>query len=113
MSKPREELLNEQPIKESPQVLSRCSLIIKKPDLIGNSKWELILDKKIEAKISDAEFLSKIKNREIQFSSGDKLICELQILTSLDDEYNVLKSEYIVLKVYEIRDKEEQLSFDI
>ena len=51
---------------------------IKKPDLQGDSQWELIADKNIKVKIVDEAFLSKLKNREILIGYGDRLEATLQ-----------------------------------
>ncbi len=51
---------------------------IKKPDLQGDSQWELITDKSIKVKIVDEAFLSKLKNREILIGYGDRLEATLQ-----------------------------------
>lgn len=111
MSKPREDLVNEEKTANKVQTIEKCLLIIKKPDLIGNSQWEVILDKKISVKISDETFLSKIKKREIGIYCGDGIVCDLQISTKLDEDYNVVNTEYIVLKVHDIRAGDSQFSF--
>ena len=49
----------------------KVSLPIKKPDLLGASKWELIfVERKINATIEDTDFLEKVKKSEISFSSN-------------------------------------------
>lgn len=104
-----------QPIvsKENVQTLVGCELTIKKPDLIGNSKWSVILDKQIDVRIEDEEFLSKIRGGEIKLSGGHKLICDLEIKTELDKEFNVLSAEYCVYRVKGIKNALTQLTMDI
>lgn len=55
-------------------------LRIKKPDFLGESRWEFRLhDRKlIEAKILDTAWLQRFHNGEIQIKSGDLLEVELQ-----------------------------------
>jgi hypothetical protein len=93
------------------QTLKKCELIIKKPALIGTSKWEVIFDKRIEIKIEDEEVLQQIRDGLIQISGGSRLICDLIIKVELDDKLDVLNIDYIVPKIYGIKDKQEQMSF--
>ena len=93
------------------QKLQNCELIIKKPDLIGTSKWEVIFDKRIEVKIEDEEVLKQIRDGLIKISGGSKLICDLTITVELDDKLNVLNIDYIVPKIHGIKDKQEQMNF--
>ena len=95
--------------RESLQILENCELIIKKPDLLGDSKWEFIFDKRIHAKIEDKEFLNQIKEGKIKISGGCILMVTLQIKTSIDINYDVLTVEYTVKKVTSIKNKDDQL----
>lgn len=58
-------------------------LIIKKPDYVGNSKWEFISlkrkSKPILAKITHDDWLKRWRNHEVQFWPGDGL--EVEIIT--------------------------------
>ncbi len=96
-------------IKADSQTVENCELIIKKPDLIGDSKWELIYDKIIFAKIEDENFLQKIKNGTILVSGGYRLVCSLQIKREIDKNYNLVNVEYHVVQVKGIKNKTEQL----
>jgi len=81
----------------------RDKFIIKKPDLIGNSKWTIIFDKNIDVKIRDEEFLKRIHNREISIAFGDMLDAELKIETFLDPvDMSVIETRYTITKVYGI-----------
>lgn len=95
--------------KKETRILKDCELIIKKPDLIGGSKWEMIFDRKIEVKIDDEEFIKQIRGGVIKISGGYRLVCDLKIITEIDEEYNGISVEYIVVKVYGIKNREEQL----
>jgi hypothetical protein len=90
------------------QLLEHCDLIVKKPDLIGDSKWELILDKHLEAKISDLEFKKKVKNGNIKLFGGCKLDCSLEINTQVSEDYKIISADYNVLKVHAIKDQNDQ-----
>lgn len=96
--------------KSTSQLIEKCRLTVKKPDLRGNSKWEVIFDRKIDVKIADEEFLQQIREGIIKFSGFSVLICDLNIRTETDDEYNPISIEYTVTKVHDIEDKEKQSS---
>lgn len=103
----------DQPVnsKQTSEIIKSCALIIKKPDLIGRSRWEMIFaGQAINIKIEDEDFLAQIKDGTIKLSGGCKLICDLTVKAEIDDEYNVMKLEHIVLKVHGIENKEEQLN---
>lgn len=54
--------------KQMSEVIREIALTIKKPDLIGSSKWEVIFaGHPINIKIEDEEFLRDIKNGESSF----------------------------------------------
>jgi hypothetical protein len=74
-------------------------LTIKKPDFLGTSKWEVILDKKIDIKIQDEDFNKKVKSGIIKISAGCKIRVKMSILTKMDEDLNVIEAEYIVNEV--------------
>lgn len=85
-----ERLVNELPV----------TLIIRKPDLVGKSKWGFIFDKNIEASIEDEEWLEKIHEEKIKFGMGMKLPVLLRIETILDDRQNIIGEPiYTVIKI--------------
>lgn len=91
--------------------MKNCQLMIKKPDLMGSSKWEVIFDKKIDVKINDQNFIKNVREGEINLTGGCMLICDLLIETELNSEFSVIKTEYTVIKVHKVQDKYEQLNF--
>lgn len=99
--------------REDEQKISNCELIIKKPDLIGNSKWELIFDKVIYARIEDSAFIKQVKNGKIKISGGYKLVCELSIKREIDENFNLVNTEYTILKVTGVKNGEEQMEIDL
>jgi hypothetical protein len=104
---PDEPLLPES--KTTVQLWENADLIVKKPDLIGDSKWELILNKHIEAKISDLEFKKKVKDGTIKLFGGCKLTCSLEVSTKVDENYEIISVDYHILKVHAIKDKNDQI----
>lgn len=55
-------------------------LTVRKPDLLGNSKWQFkFLGKTISADIEDENFLKKVKEKEISFPLVSKLNAKMQV----------------------------------
>lgn len=72
------------------------AFIIKKPDLTGESKWEIINDKVIKVKINDENFKNKLKDRSIKLSYGDKIKGVLISKTYISKDLEVLENEYFL-----------------
>lgn len=72
------------------------AFIIKKPDLTGESKWEIINDKIIKVKINDENFKKELKNRNIKLSYGDMIKGNLICKTYISKELEVLENEYFL-----------------
>lgn len=78
-------------------------LKVKKPDYLGESKWELRHGTTpIPAKISDIDWLKKFQNREIDIRPKDSLKCEVQITTNYDEDSELISTKYIITKVYDV-----------
>lgn len=70
--------------------------IVKKPDLAGTSKWTIISDKAIDVKIIDENWLKKLKNHEVVFGCGDKILGTLITKVYIDSEYDVIETHYFL-----------------
>ena len=105
------EIVQEDGLDTQEQIIKECRLIIKKPDLIGLSKWGFVYNKQIEAHIEDEVFLKQVRSGDVNITGGSKLICDMLIQTKLDDMLNVLGTNYIIKKVHALKDKHEQMSF--
>jgi len=79
---------------------AKVNLLIKKPDLLGASMWELIYDgKTITASIRDKVWLKKFQQQgEIQSRSG--ILVDLQEKKYIDVDGKLFKTEYFIDKVY-------------
>ena len=67
-------------------IVTRETLIIKKPDMMGLSAWDLHRDgKTIKAKINDEAWLESIKHREHLFGYGDAIEVDLETDVLLDE----------------------------
>ena len=98
----KQPLVDENPIvKTVKQKPILVDLLVKKPDLLGDSKWQFIFNKNIEAKIEDELFLEKVRKRQIVILAGDKINCELEIEYDLTERLEMIpKSEkYNIKKV--------------
>jgi hypothetical protein len=76
-------------------------LLLKKPDLLGNSKWGFVFDKNIEAEIQDETWIRRVHKGEIkQLYAGVKIPVKLLVEVELD-EYKDPKGapKYTVLEV--------------
>jgi hypothetical protein len=55
-------------------------LVVKKPDYLGDSKWDLRHGKRPKsARIEDNAWLKRFQSREVDVRPGDALRCEVQI----------------------------------
>lgn len=78
-------------------------LAVKKPDYLGNTKWDLRHGKKaISAKIEDATWLTAFQNREIDVRPGDALRCNVIIEHSYGFDNELVAESYLVSQVTEV-----------
>jgi hypothetical protein len=87
------------------EVISNDSMMIlkvKKPDYLGESKWEFIFTRGIEAKILDAESLLRFQNRLEDVRPGDALRAQVRTEISYGYEGDVIGTSYSILKVIEV-----------
>lgn len=75
-------------------------LIIKKPDFLGSSKWEVVSDRKINVSIEDEEFSKKVKSGLVKIYAGCKIKAKMNIITKTDTEFNIIgEPDYKVIEV--------------
>lgn len=78
-------------------------LLVKKPDMLGESKWEFKHERKsIEAKIADEKFLSDYHSRRLLIAPGDAISALVEITTKYDHKNRVLSASYVVKNVKDI-----------
>jgi hypothetical protein len=79
-------------------------LVVKKLDLLGNSKWDFIYQgKQIRASIDDLTFISTFQQRGTDpIKPHDSLYVDLEILNEIGYDLNVINSRYHVKKVHRI-----------
>lgn len=87
-------------VKDTMRNVVDVNLLLKKPDLLGKSKWGFILDKNIEATIADEEWLKKVNSGQItKLYAGVKIPVKLLIETDLDNQRNPISTRYTILEV--------------
>jgi len=98
--------------------IENIELALKKPDLLGDSKWSFILDKVIEAEMEDKEFLDKVHSGIIRnLYAGVKIPVKLRIEQEFNEEGLLIKDteKYFVEKVngdiVEPQDRQTKLDF--
>lgn len=79
------------------------NLILKKPDYLGESKWEFRHGKKpIFASITDESWLKDFHDRTYDIRPGDALKCLVTITNSYGYDHELIKETYTVTKVDKI-----------
>lgn len=86
--------------------ITEAELYIKKPDLTGNSQWELIYllrSKAIKAVIEDKRFINKVHSGYISINSKTTILVELEIETYFDEFNEKIKEIFTIRKVIEVK----------
>lgn len=92
------EKLDEMTIKETVRFERMpMTLIVKKPDYLGNSKWEFRHGKKpITAKIEDDEWLKAFQARSVDVRPGDALKCILTVAHNYGHDNELISEDFVV-----------------
>lgn len=77
-------------------------LKVKKPDYLGESKWEFVFGRGIEAKILDLEWLARFQNRTEDVRPGDALRASVRTEVRYGYQGDVVGTSYSILKVIEV-----------
>jgi len=78
-------------------------LAVKKPDYLGDSKWELRHGKRtISARIEDKEWLKRFQARLEDVRPGDALKCDVRIEHLYGHDNELLTERYTIVRVSEI-----------
>ena len=97
------EMIEEILTKESIENKSIMILKVKKPDYLGESKWDFIhANKSFSAKIVDVRWLSDFQNRSVTVKPGDSLRAEVQIIVKYGYDNNVVGVQHNILKVIKV-----------
>lgn len=88
--------------KNSINTIDNVELKLKKPDLLGDSKWSFIFNKIIEAEIEDKEFMSEVHSGKIRkLYAGVKIPVKLRVEQEFNEKGLPVKGtdKYFVEKV--------------
>ena len=85
--------------------ISSIILIVKKPDYLGSSMWELRLGQKpISAKIEDVKWLQDFQSRKINVRPGDALRCSVRHEISYGYDNELVREKFYVEKVHNVEE---------
>lgn len=85
---------------------SKLILVVKKPDYLGSSKWDLKHgNRTISASIEDSEWLGRFQSREIDVRPGDALRCTVRIEIKYGYDNQILSESYFIDSVDEVIDE--------
>lgn len=86
-------------------ITSRLVMIlkVKRPDFLGDAKWEFRYDKKpVIAKIADEQWLADYRAGKETLKPGDALKAEVETTVKYGFEGDVIDTQHTILKVIEI-----------
>jgi hypothetical protein len=83
------------------------TLIVKRPDYLGISKWDFRHGKKpISAKIEDAGWLNRFQTRQVDVRPGDALRCLVTIEHKYGFDNELISEDYIVTAVERVMENQ-------
>jgi len=89
--------------KEEIDATTQMILKVKKPDYLGESKWECKHENKtILVKISDTNWLNKFQNREVDVRPQDSIRAKVHITTKYGYDFNVVSINYDIIEILEV-----------
>lgn len=84
-------------------------LMVRKPDFLGESKWEFRFDRKsMFVSVTDKDWLSEYQNGKKDIRPGDALRVSMREAVSYDASGEVVSVEREIVKVLEIKRRQEQ-----
>lgn len=91
--------------------ISHMPVRIVKPAYEGDSMWTVRYKSNIQVKILDIEFLKDFQNNTKSAPPGSSLIVDMIEKITYDNDLTVVRSEYEILKVHEVVQKNEPMGF--
>lgn len=90
-------------VAQAPSYDSEVVLPVKKPDFIGESRWEFILaNHAIEAKMLDFDWLEQFRKQRVPLLPGSMLRVTLRQSISVGFDQERLGTRYFIIKVHEV-----------
>jgi hypothetical protein len=91
-----EELITKETIESNIEMI----LKVKKPDYLGDSKWEFKYENKtIPMKVLDVDWLTEFQDRKIDVRPGDSIRAKVQITAKYGYDLNVVSTHYNISKI--------------
>jgi hypothetical protein len=92
------ELLIEQSLSHDEEVI----LKVKKPDFLGDSRWEFVHDTVLEAKMVDLEWLTRFRNNEVNLQPGSAIKAMVHVEVGYGYDREIVSRKYQVVKVLDV-----------
>lgn len=84
-------------------------LIVKKPDYLGISMWELRHGRRsITARIEHEKWLREFQSRQVDVRPGDALLCRVRIEMNYGHDNELISEKYYVEEVHQILENQYQ-----
>ncbi|OQC55505.1 MAG: hypothetical protein BWX55_00051 [Deltaproteobacteria bacterium ADurb.Bin022] len=94
-----EDLMTKETIKSPMEMI----LKVKKPDYLGDSKWEFKHENKnYLMKILDEEWLAEFQNRQVDIRPGDSIRAKVQIIAKYGYDLNVVSIHHNILEIIDV-----------
>lgn len=78
-------------------------LKVKKPDFLGDSKWEMKHgSQRIVCKIIDENWIERFKNKEVLVFPGDSLEAKVLLVEEYNIKGDLVKTEYTILEILDV-----------
>jgi hypothetical protein len=90
-------------VKESLESEAPMILIVKRPDFLGDSRWEFRHGKQpFEAKLMDAAWLADFRNGVVVLRPGDGLRAKVRSVVRYGHDGELIDSKHEVLEVFDV-----------
>lgn len=97
------ESVNELLASETIQSENEMILKVKKPDFLGESKWDCRHGNRvIPITIADDDWLKQFQERTVTIQPGDSIRAKVQIIDSYDENRDLIETQYVADKVLEV-----------
>jgi len=94
--------------------VTEATLIIKKPDLLGESRWDFRMDGRvIAARINDETWVANLHHRKIRLTTGDSLRVRLRTDIGRDIYGKELTRHYEILQVLSVVDSSTSIQAEL
>ncbi len=96
------ETLNQLLIERSLANEQEMILKIKKPDFLGDSRWEFVHETIFEAKVLDDDWLRRFRNNEFTLQPGSAIRALVRVEIGYGYEREIVSQKREIVKVYEV-----------